>query len=221
MGEPLDTTALAAQLRAQVGGVRGVVDSSLPVLAFAVGRVAGGFRAALVAAVAVGLVLLVLRLLRREDVRQALYGFAGVAVAVLVATLTGNARDFFLPGLLVNAAYAAAFLVSIAVRWPLVGLAAAVLTGQDLRAWREDPVQRRPFTALTALWAAGYLLRLVVQLPLYLADQTAALAVAKLVLGWPLTVLVLLVTVRAVRQGPGRPRRPLNPLGPGGDADPA
>lgn len=196
---PLEAEALAAQLRAQVGGARGVVDSSLPVVAFAVGRVAGGFRVALGAALVVGMVVLGLRLWRREDVRQALYGFAGVAAAALVASVTGEARDFFLPGLLLNAAYAAAFLLSTALRWPLVGLAAAAFEGRDLTAWRADPVQRRAYVALTALWAAGYLLRLVVQLPLYLTDQTTALTAAKLVLGWPLTVLLLLVTVRAVR----------------------
>jgi hypothetical protein len=42
---------------------------------------------------------------------------------------------------------------------------------------------------LTALWVALYVIRLAVQLPLYFADNIAALGVAKFLLGLPLFAL--------------------------------
>ena len=55
---------------------------------------------------------------------------------------SGRAENFFLPGLLANAAYASAFLISIAVRRPLVGLIVANLDGEGSE-WRNDPERVR------------------------------------------------------------------------------
>ena len=64
---------------------------------------------ALIAALGTGAVILVLRLLRRQPLTGYLAGFAGVAISAYVSSRTGEARDFFLWGLIVNVAYGAAF----------------------------------------------------------------------------------------------------------------
>ena len=78
------------------------------------------------------------RLVRRQSPVHALSGLVGVAFAAFIATRSGRAEDFFLPGLLANAAYASAFLISIAVKRPLVGLIVANLDGEGSE-WRSDP----------------------------------------------------------------------------------
>ena len=117
-----------------------MVESALPAVVFVAVYSLSGSNTNLSAIVAVGLalVLTVARLVRRESPRHALSGLVGVAFAAFVAARSGRAEDFFLPGLLANAAYASAFVISIAVRRPLVGIIVGALDGEG-QAWRDEP----------------------------------------------------------------------------------
>ena len=123
----------------------------------------------------------------------------GVAFAAFVAARSGRAENFFLPGLLANAAYALAFLISIVVRRPLVGEIVSRLDGEDA-GWREDPRRVRTFARASALWAGVFLVRLAVQLPLYLAGAVVALGIARTAMGLPLFALGLWLTWWLVRR---------------------
>jgi hypothetical protein len=116
----------------QLGGWRGMVDASLPTVAFIVANAVGGLTVGIwAAAVSAGLVFL-LRLVRRESVQQALSGLFAVVVAVVLAARTGEARNFFVLGIIRNAAIGVALLGSIPVRWPLVGVVAEFLAPSHL-----------------------------------------------------------------------------------------
>lgn len=178
-----------------------MAETSLPAVAFVVAYTASGSDTDLAAIVAVGLalVLSVARIAKRESPMYALSGLIGVAFAAFVATRSGRAENFFLPGLFANAAYAAAFLISLAVRRPLVGIIVTKLDGED-DAWRRDPLRVRAFVRATWLWAGLFVLRLVVQLPLYLAGAVVALGVAKTAMGLPLFGLGMWLTWLLVRR---------------------
>jgi hypothetical protein len=184
-----------------VGGPLGLLETSVPAVAFVVAYVASGSDTNTAAGVAVGLalVLSIARLVRRESPRHALSGLVGVAFAAFIATRSGKAEDFFLPGLLANAAYASAFVISIAVRRPLVGLIVSQLDAAGA-GWREDPDRMRAFTRASWLWAGLFVLRLIVQLPLYLAGAVVALGIARTAMGLPLFALALWLTWRLVRR---------------------
>jgi hypothetical protein len=116
----------------QLGGWRGMVDASLPTVAFIVANALGGLTVGIwAAAVSAGLVFL-LRLVRRESVQQAISGLFAVVVAVVLAARTGEARNFFVFGILRNAGIAVVLLGSLAVRWPLVGVVAEFLAPSHL-----------------------------------------------------------------------------------------
>jgi hypothetical protein len=116
----------------QLGGWRGMVDATLPTIAFVVGNSLGGLVPGIWAAGVAAVLVFVLRLVRRESVQQAVSGLFAVAVAVAIAFYTGQARDFFVFGILRNAAIALALLGSVAVRRPLVGYAAEFLAPSHL-----------------------------------------------------------------------------------------
>ncbi|HTN23261.1 MAG TPA: DUF3159 domain-containing protein [Solirubrobacteraceae bacterium] len=187
-------------IREAIGGPLGMAETSAPAVAFIVAYTISGSDTNTAAAVAVGiaLVLAVARLARRQSPRYALSGLVGVAFAAFVATRSGKAENFFLPGLLANAAYASAFLVSLAVRRPLVGIIVAKLDGEE-GTWRQNPVRMRAFVLASWLWAGLFLLRLLVQLPLYLAGAVVALGVAKTAMGLPLFGIGLWLTWLLVR----------------------
>jgi Protein of unknown function (DUF3159) len=195
-----DPAALPS-LAEMIGGPLGMAETSLPAVAFVVAYTASGSDTNTAAAVAVGLalVLTVARLARRESPRHALSGLIGVAFAAFIATRSGKAENFFLPGLLANAAYASALIISLAVRRPLVGIIVATLDGEDER-WREDPQRMRAFVRATWMWAGLFLLRLVVQLPLYLAGAVVALGVVRTAMGLPLFGIGIWLTWLLVRR---------------------
>ena len=170
-----------------VGGPLGVAESALPAAAFVVTYTASGqdTTAALVAAVALGVIFAVARIVRGQTVQFALAGLGGLALSAYVVSRTGKAEDFFLPGLLANAGYAAAYLISILVRWPLLGVIIAALRGGDM-SWRQDPAAVRSYSRASWVWVALFSLRLAVQLPLYLASALTALGVARIAMGIPL-----------------------------------
>lgn len=195
-----DSPAERKLLARAIGGWRGIVDSGLPSAVFVIVYSFNGhaLAPAVWSAVAVGALIAVLRLIRREDLTQIAGGFAGILVSAFVASRTGAAEDFFLPGLLVNLAYGSAALLSVLVGWPLLGFLLGGMGG-SLTAWRSDKQLRRTYAAATWLWVGVFGLRLLVQVPLYLAGQAAALGVVKIVMGWPLFLLGAWLTFLVVR----------------------
>lgn len=182
-----------------VGGVRGMVETSLPPAAFVVAYVITGddTTVSAIIAVVIAVALSIARFARRETPQFALSGLFGIAIAAIFASKTGRAENFYLPGLLLNTAYASAFLVSILVRWPLVGVVAAQLQGD--RRWRDDPDSMRAYTRASWLWVGLFSLRLAVQLPMYLAHAVVALGIARTAMGIPLFALGLWWTYQLVR----------------------
>jgi hypothetical protein len=178
-----------------------LIDSGLPTIVFVTvyglnGQVLGP---ALLAALAAGVVLAVVRLVRREKMANVVAGFVAVGIAAWLANRTGRAEDYFLPGILINAAYVVAYLVSILVRWPLLGVLVGLATGEGMT-WRRVPYLLRAYTTASWFWVAMFGARLAVQLPLYLSGQVVALGVARVVMGWPLFLLCLWLSWVVIRR---------------------
>jgi hypothetical protein len=181
-----------------------MAENVAPAIAFVLAYTLSGSDTNVSAGVAVGLalVLAVARLARRQSPRHAIAGLVGVAVAGFVATRSGRAEDFFLPGLIANAGYGSAFVVSILVRRPLVGYIVTQFDGSQATRWREDPLRMRAFNRATALWAGLFATRLLVQLPLYLAGAVVALGIARTAMGLPVFALGLWLSYLLVRRTP-------------------
>lgn len=192
--------SLPEQISSQLGGWRGMVEAAVPVTVFIVVNMVWSLQPALVAAVAVAVVIASARLLQRRPVRYALNGLFGIGLGAAIAWRTGEARDFYVPGIWISYGYAAAMIVSIALRHPLVGWLWSVLFTQGRADWRQDRRLMRTFNWLTVLWAAVWVAKVSAQAGLYLADQEHLLGLARLVLGAPPYALLLLVTIWTVRR---------------------
>lgn len=220
MSEPATTDPAAGRSVTQTalvesfGGKRGLVDGGLPAIVFVfVNSVVAAFasrdnalNSALVAAVVVGAAVIVLRLVRKETLQQAISGFLGLAIAVWFARRSGEARGFFLPGIFINIGYGLLFLVSAVVGRPVVGYIYAAIEG--LQAWREDRRLRRIFAVASAGWALVFAVRAVVQGALYVMDRPGLLAAARLLMGWPLTIAAVALTIAYVRRARGHHDEP-------------
>jgi hypothetical protein len=188
----------------QMGGLAGLVYSSVPVLVFvAVFLPSHSLAAAIWAAVGSAVAILIWRLVRHEPVQPAISGIFGVAVAAFIAYRTGSARGYFLFGIWTSLVYGAAFGVSVVVRWPLAGVVWSTLNGTGM-AWRSDRLGRRYYDVATAVWVLVFGARFVVQHWLYVANEVGWLGVTRIAMGWPLTAIAALVTVWAVRKADQR-----------------
>jgi hypothetical protein len=181
------------QLSQSLGGLRGMLESALPFVAFTITWVASRqLYWSIAAALGVAVVLAVVRLVQRQSVKFVVQAVIPTAIAALVATRTGRAQDIFLPGILYNGVLAVISLITVAVRRPLIGFIIGAAVG-DPTGWTKDRGLVRMTSKLTLVLAVPYVARVVIQLPLFLAGQVAWLGVAKVALGWPLLIAALAV----------------------------
>jgi len=211
---------------AAVGGWRGILESVVPTLMFVLVMAVrpAALVAALLASLAISAICLVARLVQRQSPAQVVGGIVLVLVSALWAWRSGDATNFYATGLMINAAWLVACLVSLLIGWPIVG---ALMTlwhrvadepgkseGSDgskeqeetnvpddvgaarPSAWRTDPALRHVklrYHAGTWVLTLMFALRLVVEVPLYLAGAQAVsyLGAARLILGVPLYAVTL------------------------------
>ncbi|SIR55820.1 DUF3159 domain-containing protein [Microbacterium sp. RURRCA19A] len=204
--DPAKHASTGAAVWAAMGGWRGILESVLPSLAFVVLFTVtidpetrqGNLPLSLGVSVGLALVFTIARLVAKSPPSAAIGGLVATAAAALLTLFTGRGQDNFVFGFFTNGAYGAAFLVSVLVGWPLIGLIAGYLLGEGT-SWRTDKRRRRVYTWLSLGWAALFVARLIVQLPLYFAGDVTALGTLKIVMGLPLFAPMVAVTWLAVR----------------------
>lgn len=179
-------------LMASLGGWLGIIQSSIPaalfVLVFALTKETV---AAVVVALSVSTGFVVLQIITRKPLTQAIAGALGIALsAYLTLRDGGHPADYFVQGFITNIAYGSALALSVLVRWPLIGFLVGLLKGEPL-GWRTDKKLLRRADLATMLFVALFSLRLLVQLPLYFAGQIEALGVARVAMGVPLYALCI------------------------------
>lgn len=182
-----------------VGGWLGIAESFLPGTAFGVAySISLDVMLSVAVGVSISVAFLVLQVTRRRPVTQALAGLVGIGISVYLVHNTGEARDYFVTGFITNASYLTALGLSILFRIPVIGVVVGLLRGTGL-AWRKNKSLLKRYSVATAIWVALFSARLLVQLPLYFADQVGALAIAKTLMGTPLYALTVWFTWLVVR----------------------
>src|SRR5262245_28129212 len=152
--------SMSEQIAEQLGGVRGLIESSLPVLAFVLLNVLLGdavlgldkqtalgwaIAGSVISAVGIG----VFRLIRKQPVRHAVNGLFGIAIGAFLAWRTGEAKDFYLPGILLTFGQAAVLLLSVFVRKPIIGYAWGIMANKGHQDWFGNTRLFRTFQWLT------------------------------------------------------------------------
>jgi len=180
-------------LLAGIGGPLGIAEAVLPATVFSiVYAITSEAIYAVSGAAGLSILFILIRLVRRQSLQQAVIGALAIALAAFLALRDGGqAADYFLPGFFTNAAYGAAFLVSLLIRRPLMGYVAQLLFG--LQGWRGRAEYKR-LRLVTILWLGFFAARLAVQVPLYLANEVELLAASRVIMGAPAYAGLLALT---------------------------
>ena len=184
----------------QMGGPMGMIDSGLPVVVFIVANAIGGLGWGIGAALAAAVLIAILRIARKRPVTQAVAGVFGVGIAAFIAYKTDSAKGYFLLGIWSYLIYCGALLVSILVRWPLIGVIWESINGKGT-AWRADRKLVRRYDYATFVWVLVFAARYFVQNYLYDTDQVSWLAAVRLLMGYPVFILAIAVSVWIVAGG--------------------
>ncbi|MGV9558183.1 DUF3159 domain-containing protein [Streptomyces sp. NPDC003401] len=165
------------------GGVRGMVETVVPGLLFVtIYTINKNLHMSAIAALAVSLVLVVVRLAMKDTVKHAFSGVFGVAFGVVFAMMTGKAKDFYLPGMLYTLGLSLAYIVSTLCGMPLLGLILGPVFKENL-SWRtRNPGRKKAYAKASYAWGLILLAKCAILFPLYWwADTTQ--------LGWVLIAL--------------------------------
>lgn len=165
------------------GGVRGMVETVLPGLLFvSIFTINKDLHSAALAALGVSVLLVVVRLVMKDTVKHAFSGVFGVAFGVVFAMMTGNAKDFYLPGMLYTLGLGLAYIFTTLVGVPLIGLMLGPVFKENL-SWRtRNPGRKKAYSKASYAWGAILLAKCAILFPLYWwADTTQ--------LGWVLIAL--------------------------------
>jgi hypothetical protein len=182
--ESTDSRAVTeAALFEAFGGVRGMVETVLPGLLFvAIYTINKDLHTSAIAALGVSLLLVVVRLVMKDTVKHAFSGVFGVAFGVVFAMMTGNAKDFYLPGMLYTLGLGLAYIITTLAGVPLIGLILGPVFKENL-SWRtRNPGRKKAYAKASYAWGLILLAKCAILFPLYWwADTTQ--------LGWVLVAL--------------------------------
>lgn len=182
-----------------LGGWKGLLDSGLPAAIFLILYLPTmNLNLALYWALAVGVAIFLLRLIKKETLSQVVAGFFGLGISVYISYRTNNAANFFLTGLITNAAYGLFFAGSILIKRPLLAYLIGAISG-NTNAWLTTPALRKVAINLTWFWVGLFSARLFVQIPLYFNQSVGLLGTARLFMGWPLYLLAVYITYRIAK----------------------
>ena len=177
------------------GGLRGLVETTLPGLVFISWYTFNkDIHAAALTALGISAVLGVARLVLRDTVKHAFSGVFGVAFGVLFAMMTGNAKDFYLPGMFYTLGLAVAYLVTAAAGVPLLGLVLGPVFKENLSWRKRNPGRKKAYTKASYAWGLILLGKSAVLFPLYLWGDTTRFGWVTVALKIPPFLLAVYLT---------------------------
>lgn len=188
-------TVTEAALLEAFGGVRGMVETTVPGLVFvAIYTVGRDIQPAAIAALGLSLVLGIARVVSKGTLKHAFGGVFGVAIGAAFAMMSGDAKNFYLPGMLYTLGLAVAYIVSAMAGWPLLGVILGPLFKENL-SWRtRNPGRRVAYTKASWAWGLILLAKSAILFPLYWWGDATQLGWVKVALGIPPFLLCVYFT---------------------------
>ena len=185
---------LGSELKTVFAG-RGVkvLDVIVPLLIFLLSRPAFGLIPALGASIGSAILFFVVRILQKDNLYYALGGLGAVLLAAGFALLSGSDVGFFIPGLISGGLTVVLCIFSILIKRPLAAFS-SYLTRRWPLEWYWHPKIRPAYSEVTLFWGIGFTARLGLEFVLFLQGDVNSLGLIRTLLGWPYTILILILS---------------------------
>ena len=170
------------------------IDAIFPPIVYIIGNSIFGLKIGIILALSLAVLLSIFRALKKQSILYALGGIAGVIIASGFALLSDNAASYFLPKVITSG-----FLFFVSLISVLLGRPLAAILSHITRGWEFDWFLRKDikpaYREVTFAWAILFLSRMVIQLILFKKGDLAQLGWANILLGFPATFTVLILTL--------------------------
>src|SRR6056297_4080643 len=167
------------------------IDAILPPMVFVLINNIAGIIAAIISALLLSLILGIKRILKKESWKYAFGGFIIVSLASGLALVTKNTSNYFIGGAVGSGVFFLLAVISLIIGKPMAAYASHLSRGWPLDwFWREDV--KPAYKEVTMFWAMFFLMRMAVQIILILKAKPDQLVWANTLLGWPVTLIILI-----------------------------
>jgi hypothetical protein len=199
LSEPNEVDDASVLMKRALGGWRGFIATALPSLVFVLVWVfTYDLNLSLIYALVTAAISAVVQLVLRDTLQHVINGLIGIAISAAAAKFTGKPEDAFLPGLVINVSYGLVYFIGQLIKKPILGFVVGGLLG-DLTSWLKDPAKVKAAWIAGWFWVGLFVIRMVIQTPLYLAGEVAALGFARVIMGWPGFLLVSALSYKVMR----------------------
>lgn len=169
------------------------LDALFPPVIFAIANGFFSIKIAGIFSVAIGFLILLNRLFKKEKYSYAFFGLIGVSFLAGLAYLTNNASNYYLGALVTSFLFAFLALISLILKKPIAALMSHLTRGFPM-AWFQRKDILPAYRQVTLIWFILFTLRGLLQLNLYLKGSVGAIAFTNLVLGFPFTASILVIS---------------------------
>jgi hypothetical protein len=188
-----DSKELFEEFKSVFSGSNSILDSLLPPLLFLIINAIFGFQIAIWASLGIGVVITVLRLLRKQKIAFALGGLGAALLAIGLRYLLNSSQAFFLPTLINDGLILLVLMISTFINRPAVAFTSAFTRRWPLDWYWHEKV-RPAYSEVTIIWIAYYALKLAILLFVYRQGNLYRLAIINFIFGWPAIILLLIVS---------------------------
>ena len=187
-------TELKEELLSVFSG-RGVklLDTILPTLIFLVLNPIFGVLPGLAVSLGAAVLIFAVRLSRKDNQYYALGGLAAAALAGVFTLISDSAAGFFLPSLITSGLTVILLAGSVVIKRPLAAFTSHLTRGWPITWYWQDRVLPA-YREVTLFWVVSFGARLGLEYWLYIREAVNSLGLVQTILGWPFTILVLVLS---------------------------
>ena len=166
----MDNDDAAVLMKRALGGYRGFIATAVPSLAFVVVWViTNDLNLSLIVSLVAAGISAIIQIILRDTLQHVINGLIGIV-----------------------------YFIAQLIRKAILGFVVGGILG-DLTSWLKDPKKVQAAWIAGWFWVGLFALRMAIQTPLYLAEQVAALGIARVAMGWPGFLLVSALSYKVMK----------------------
>lgn len=169
------------------------LDTIIPPLIFIISINFLNLNYSLLLALSFSLALFILRLIKKETGKYALFGIIGILFASIFAYINQNATNYFISDMIGNVLIVIISIYTLIIDKPLAAYASHLTRGWPIAWFLRDDV-KPAYREVTYFWTIVFLIRGIVELRLYLDESINALFIVNTIVGLPLLIAILTIS---------------------------
>jgi hypothetical protein len=133
------------------------------------------------------------RVRKNDPLIYTISGLIGVVLTSVFTYISNNASNFFLPDIIATSSLIIVTTVSLIWKRPIASYVSHITRGWNYNWFQLDTV-KPAYMEVSIFWLGFFVVRLFTEIYLYLFSSVEDLVIANIVLGLPITIIVLVIS---------------------------